>query len=140
MSKLFLPDTSLTGPVTITGSFSTSKPLVMSDSMLSSVTNPPWTLVTYSNSYVDLGAGYTPTSYYKDAMGIVRVQLNAKSGTAGATIFTLPAGYRPVAHNLVAAYVDGATGYVKFSSDGTVLCLSGGTTSVACFYAFVGVN
>lgn len=62
------------------------------------------------------------------------------NGTAGATIFTLPAGYRPVAHNLVAAYVDGATGYVKFSSDGTVLCLSGGTTSVACFYAFVGVN
>jgi hypothetical protein len=31
----------------------------------------------------------------------------------------------------------GTTGYVKFSSDGTVLCLSGGTTSVACFYAFV---
>lgn len=126
--------------MTITGSFTTSKPITKNSTMLTSVTNPPWIPVTYSNSYVDLGAGYAPSAYYKDAMGIVRVQLNAKSGTAGATIFTLPAGYRPVAHNLVAAYVDGTTGYVKFSSDGTVLCLSGGTTSVACFYAFVGVN
>lgn len=51
----------------------------------------------FSGSWVNYGAPYQDVSYRKDPFGFVHLQGAAKSGTAGTSIFTLPAGYRPAA-------------------------------------------
>ncbi len=102
----------------------------------SSTVSDPFTYVNggvgYTNSYVDLALnGYQNTSYYKDAAGFVHLILGAKSGTGGASIFTLPEGYRPfLGHVIAQIYVDaGALNYIKVVDDGTVYCLNGGGTT-----------
>lgn len=135
-SKLALPSAMQSSPDL--GSSSTAT--AIANTIGSTTTANPYTAVTYTNSYVDFGSGLQASGYYKDACGIVHVVVNAKSGTAASSIFTLPAGYRPVAHNLVCADVDSALGYVKFASDGTVTPLAGGNTAVFCVIQFPGVN
>ncbi len=55
-----------------------------------------WIAVTYQNSWVDYGSGFPGVAYRKDALGFVHLRGLCKNGSsATATIFTLPAGYRP---------------------------------------------
>lgn len=102
---------------------------------------PSWTSVTYQNSYVDYGlGGYAGSAYYKDANGIVHVRVAAKSGTATAAIFTLPAGYRPGGTRVVTAAVDGTFHNVTVSTAGVVQTDVGGNTFALCFIDFPAEN
>lgn len=101
---------------------------------------PPWINVVggvgYQNGYIDFGlAGFATTSFYKDALGYTVVRLAAKSGTNGTTVFTLPAGYRPLATLQLPASVDGNDGAIVISASGAIQAASGGNTWVinSCF-------
>ena len=105
---------------------------------------PTWTAVTYTNSYVDFGGVYSGTAYTKDAQGYVHIRLAAKSGTAAAAIFTLPAGYRPAGTRAFAAYSDaGSTAgnnWVSVTSAGVVALFGGGTTNAIATICFAAEN
>lgn len=60
-----------------------------------------WVAPTFTNSWVNYGAGYNNAGYYKDAFGWVTLRGLVKNGTDGASIFTLPVGYRPEATMLM---------------------------------------
>lgn len=116
-----------------------SKPIV--GNLGSTTIAPSWTSVTYQNSYVDYGlGGYAGSAYYKDANGIVHVRVAAKSGTATAAIFTLPAGYRPGGTRVVTAAVDGTFHNVTVSTAGVVQTDVGGNTFAICFIDFPAEN
>lgn len=106
------------------------------------VITPSWTAVTYAGTWVDSAAsGYSGSQYWKDAAGIVHVIVSAKSGTNGTVIFTLPTGFRPVASNIIGAYIDtGTINYCRVQSDGQVIPSSGGNTLVLCFFHFPAVG
>lgn len=91
----------------------------------------PWHLVgaggepAFANSWVNhTGSGYPPARFYIDALGVVHLDGAVKSGTAAATAFTLPAGYRPDtkiirrAHGWNGSAV--VTSVVTIDTDGTV--------------------
>lgn len=58
---------------------------------------------TLLNSWVNYSADYTGASYWKDANGIVHLTGVIKDGvvTKGTIVFTLPAGYRPFASEIM---------------------------------------
>lgn len=57
---------------------------------------PTWIGVSsFSNGWVNYGAGYYDASYVKDAAGYVHLRGAIKSGSGGTVAFSLPAGYRP---------------------------------------------
>lgn len=60
-----------------------------------------WITPTFTNSWVNYGAGYNDAGYRKDAEGWVHLRGLVKNGTDGASIFTLPVGYRPAATELL---------------------------------------
>jgi len=98
-----------------------------------------WTAASYSNSWVDFGSGFAGAQYYKDPNGVVHIQGLVKSGSAGnATIFTLPAGYRPQERLMFATYVMTGVARLDINSDGTVVMPTGGSTtwsSISCSFA-----
>jgi hypothetical protein len=59
-----------------------------------------WIEVTFLNSWVNYGQGYNGAGYCKDGMGFVHLRGLVKDGTIDTTVFTLPVGYRPSAHEL----------------------------------------
>lgn len=108
-----------------------------------SATVPPtitWTAVTYANSWVDFGTPYIAAGYYKDALGFVHLRGLSKDGTPGATMFTLPTGYRPAATVFQSNITNGTVASaILISSAGAVSCNSGGNGSISLdgiiFYA-----
>jgi len=59
-----------------------------------------WIAPTLLNSWVDYAAGWTAAGYRLDPDGYVTIRGLVKNGTLNTTIFTLPVGYRPPAHEL----------------------------------------
>lgn len=97
-----------------------------------------WNTPSLSNSWVNYGGAFQDVRYRKDSSGVVHVQGLVKSGTA-ATVFTLPAGYRPD-ESLVFATWGGSSAYrLNVASTGEVGFPSGyGATpymSVSCSFA-----
>ena len=95
-------------------------------------TPPAWTAVTFENGWVNYGGTWEQASCRKlgdnvSLRGLIR------SGTVGATMFTLPAGFRPPEDLLFA--VDTASGHGRLDvlADGRVLLTAGSN-------AYVGVN
>lgn len=78
----------------------------------------------FENSWVnydDTGATQTRVAFYRDPLGVVRLKGLCKNGTDGATIFTLPAGYRPPATDLrFPVITDSAIAFSVVSGDGAV--------------------
>ena len=83
----------------------------------------------FEDSWVNYGSPYENASYMKDSMGFVHVRGFVKSGTVGtsATIFTLPAGYRPSDRILMATQSNSALGRYDIDSDGKVIPHTGNT-------------
>jgi hypothetical protein len=83
---------------------------------------------------VNYGAGgYSDAGYYKDAAGTVRLQGAIKSGTIGASVFTLPAGSRPLAAQAYAVPTGAGLatyGAVTVAADGTVTVTVGSNALV----------
>lgn len=84
---------------------------------------------TLLNSWVNYGGTYATAGYWKDAEGIVHLHGLVKSGTIGAAIFTLPAGYRPAADQQTAVVSNGVYGYCAVRSSGNVEASSGANTT-----------
>jgi hypothetical protein len=87
-----------------------------------------WVAPTFVNSWVNYGgtmatAGYTIT---QDVM--VKLKGTVKNGTAGSTIFTLPAGFRPDADMYFPAASGTSVGRVLVTSAGVVQQSNGVTT------------
>lgn len=61
--------------------------------------DPLFIAPTLQNGWVNYpantGTNFSPAGYFKDSNGIVHLRGLVRFGTAGAAIFTLPAGYRP---------------------------------------------
>jgi len=62
------------------------------------INNKPFIAPTLLNGWINLGAGYNPTGYYKDEFNMVHLRGIVQSGTCagGTPIFTFPQGYRPL--------------------------------------------
>jgi ribosome modulation factor len=82
-----------------------------------------WTAPTLTNSWVNYGSGgYGNAGYRKDADGFVHLRGLVKNGSSvGATIFTLPAGYRPAFNGLYSAWNTSGAARINIGSDGTVV-------------------
>ncbi len=85
-----------------------------------------WVTISLASSWVAYGGAYVAPRYVKDKQGVVHVNGSAKSGTYadGTTVFTLPAGYRPVSSLVVTVAAPMAGGGVNvpqavIGSDGT---------------------
>lgn len=95
--------------------------------------------VGFQNSWVDYGSPFTPTRY-KKAGDIVEIQGLVKLGARPATIFTLPAGYRPIIDLIFASRDAGAASTyseLRVNTDGTVVCQVGANNaffSVSCVF------
>lgn len=81
-----------------------------------------WTTPTLTNSWVDFGTPYAAAKYMKDSMGFVHIKGLVKSGAAGNSIFTLPAGYRVASNENLYFSVpcSGGVADLVIASDGTV--------------------
>lgn len=91
---------------------------------------PTFVTVSYSNSWVDFGAPYSASVYWKDATGIVHLQIACKSGTASTAITTLGAGYRPGRQLFIIGGGDsgGTAGGFTISTGGVVTPTTAGNT------------
>lgn len=90
-----------------------------------------WTAMSgFSNSYTSPASGWTTARYMKDARGMVWLQGSVTGGTNAATIFTLPAGFRPAVTFRCAAVVNDASGNIIINSSGAISAVAGGNTNV----------
>lgn len=93
-----------------------------------------WTTPALGNSWVGYHA--TDAQYsdpqYRRKSGSVRLNGGCKSGTAGATIFTLPAGFRPASTQTFITYANNGIARVDILASGAVQATpySGGTNAV----------
>ena len=85
---------------------------------------PTWTTATLANG--SNASGAQAARYCKDALGWVCVEIGGVTGiTASATLFTLPAGYRPPGTLLFPCARSGNTGYpITVGTDGVVAASS----------------
>lgn len=77
----------------------------------------------FQNGWVNNG-GYGPAAFWRDSAGIVRLRGLVVSGTL-ATIFTLPAGYRPAYRLLIGNHAGGAEGRLDILTSGDVFAIAG---------------
>jgi len=85
----------------------------------------------FANSWVNAGSPWMVACFTKDNLGYVHIWGFVKSGTAtaGTTIFTLPAGYRPSAHLTFACISNSLFGGGYVLSDGRVQIQTGSNTN-----------
>lgn len=74
--------------------------------------------------------------FWKDPMGLVHIEGLVKSGTIGATIFTLPAGYRPDKAHVFVVISNGAIGRCDVTATGQVVAMAGNNT----YFSLSGIN
>jgi hypothetical protein len=55
-----------------------------------------WQSPVYENGWTDLGGGFAPLRYRITSFGSLEMAGVCGNGTAGAVMFTLPVGYRPI--------------------------------------------
>ena len=93
---------------------------------------PAYTNATLVNSWVAYGGTFDIPGYLKDSLGFVHMRGTMKSGTtsAGTTLFTLPAGFRPESDTYLPAVSASAgnSGSIQIQSNGTVAIISGVNT------------
>ena len=94
----------------------------------------PWQTPALQNGWAPYANSYNPPSYFKDSMGIVHLRGMVRGGTLRNTIFTLPAGYRPINRELFlvasampsAAATNGSGfGRVDVANDGQIIAWEG---------------
>jgi len=97
-----------------------------------------WTAVTLQNSWVnyDTTYGVTALTYIRKIGNVVFLRGLVKSGTIGATIFTLPTGWRPSINIIFSTVSASAFAEMRVNSNGTVVATSGNNTwySLACSF------
>lgn len=87
-----------------------------------------WQTPPYSNSWVDYDSTtYYGARYYKDSLGVVHLRGLIKSGTAtaGTTMLTFPAGYRPGVQMIFETVSNDARAALTLHTDGTLKTRTG---------------
>lgn len=79
----------------------------------------------FQNGWGNYGSGWPPAAFSKSASGVVYLRGLVNAGTVGATIFTLPAGFRPGANSHHAVAANGVFAYAYTITDGTVYLVTG---------------
>jgi hypothetical protein len=92
------------------------------------ITPTAWTAVTFTNSWVNFGAGEQDVEYRKIG-DLVFVRGAMKSGTVGSASFTLPVGFRPPAIVYFAVPSNSLYGQFRISSAGAATLTSGSNVS-----------
>lgn len=78
-----------------------------------------------TNGWVNYGGGEALCSYFKDVLGFVHLSGTIRNGTVGASVFVLPAGFRPAANINVVTVSNDAFAKIQISSAGHVYALVG---------------
>jgi hypothetical protein len=91
----------------------------------------PLVLPTFANGWVNYGLSYGDARYRRDSSGRVFLEGLVKSGTIGAKIYTLDAGYRPLATVSFPVVSNGAFALVEVGATGDVVCYSGSNIYVS---------
>ncbi len=73
----------------------------------------------FTGTWVNYGS--VGMAFLRDDLGFVHIRGEVKDGTAGTSVFTLPAGYRPAANSRFPITYSGGVGFVSVNSDGTVV-------------------
>lgn len=95
-----------------------------------------WQTPSLLNSWANYALGFQVTRYRR-LNGIVHIEGHVKSGTVGLAVFTLPAGFRPLANKIYATPANAGVADVRVLPDGTVYVAgyyAGGTNAI------VGLN
>ena len=79
----------------------------------------PWIAPTFQNSWTNYGTGFNLAGYRKIG-DIVYLRGLVKGGASGATIFTLPAGFRPAYTHIVPCRASDAMGETRMHAGGEV--------------------
>lgn len=79
----------------------------------------------FLNAWVDFGAPYNLTGFWRDRFGVVHLRGLLTAGAIGSAAFTLPAGYRPAATEMMAAVSNGAFGIARVLATGDVVPFAG---------------
>ena len=90
-----------------------------------------WQAPTFQNSWQNYDTTYESGGYMKDSLGFVHIQVLVKSGVVGQTIFTLPAGYRPLKQHIFMVNSNNAVGRIDIFTDGQVKLTSGSNVYVS---------
>lgn len=89
-----------------------------------------WTAPTLLNSWAYFGSPFAQPGYYKDPTGRVFLRGLVKSGSsAGATIMTLPTGFRPLFTHIFAAVSNDLFCEVRVDTGGNVFATIGASTT-----------
>lgn len=93
----------------------------------------------FQNSWVNYDTTtFMGARFWKDPMGIVHIDGMVKSGTIGATIFSLPAGYRPSNGLLFVTLANGAIARFDVAPTGNVVSQSGSNVWFSIQASFKG--
>lgn len=85
-----------------------------------------WQVPTLENGWTIYGPTFSQPGFYKDPLGRVHIRGVVALGTIGQTIFTLPAGYRPLSTVLIfVAIANNAFARVTIYTDGRVVAAVG---------------
>ena len=84
-----------------------------------------WAAPALLSSWVNFSASYNPAGYFKDPWGVVHLRGVLRSGTVGASSFTLPAGYRPANIEKLATVSNGAMGTIEIYPSGDLTLIAG---------------
>lgn len=74
----------------------------------------------FKNSWTNNVAGANVAQFRKDPFGVVKLSGYVKGGASGSTIFTLPAGYRPVDQVAFSCYASAGNCLVTVDANGDV--------------------
>lgn len=94
----------------------------------------------FTNSWVNLGTGYSKTGYYKRADGTVEMKISMANGTLNVSAFTLPVQYRPASPIYVAAIANGVLGILIVDPSGTVTPFAASNASFRCNFSFTAAD
>jgi hypothetical protein len=87
---------------------------------------------TFQNSWVNFGGNYAAAAFRKDAFGWVHLKGVVKTGTIGATIFVLPAGYLRAEYVYKAVESNNLFGIIEIQGNtGNVVCQVGNNAHVS---------
>lgn len=84
-----------------------------------------WISLTMQNGWSWYAPGYTSPQYTKASDGLVTLKGLIKLGTVGATVATLPAGYRPATRVLYHTVSTGAYARIDIDGSGNIITVSG---------------
>ena len=91
-----------------------------------------WVTPPLLNGWVRYSNEYNPPGYFRDKQGIVHLRGLVRSGTVGAAVFQLPAGYRPQFRQLHAVQTNANTiGRCDIDVSGNVIVESGNNVFVS---------